>query len=144
MTLAESPGGSYRGEPGYVDGAGVVCRARPPAITMRRMSGCDPAGEEMGDRVHSREGRSPWPDASERDVPLAEEEPRHAVRDHGRLDAVLEQLPGGETRALKERSGLVGQDTDALARLLRGPHHTEGRSVAGCGQCAGIAVSEDA
>ena len=68
----------------------------------------------------------------------------HVVADDGGGDVVGHQFPGGEARALEERTGFVGVDVDALALLDGGADDAESGAVAAGGKCAGVAVGEDA
>ncbi len=55
-------------------------------------------------------------DDDEIDLPLPHQRPGHVVGDHGRLNAVADQFPGREPRALQKRARLVGKDRDAACR----------------------------
>jgi hypothetical protein len=74
---------------------------------------------------------------------LAQEVSRHPVRDDGRVDGVLEKLPGREPRALQEGASLVGEDAHVLARLVSGADDAERRPVTGGRERARVAVRED-
>ena len=67
---------------------------------------------------------------------------RHVVGDEGGGDVVLLQFPNGETCALQERAGLIGEDIHFLAGFDGRADHTQRGAVTGGGQRAGIAVRE--
>ena len=77
------------------------------------------------------------------DAALAHEVAAHVVADEGGGDVVLEELPGGEARALVEGAGLIGEDVDLPAGLNGRADDAESGAVAAGGQRAGVAVGED-
>ena len=84
--------------------------------------------------------------ADDDQVDLAEPHHRagHVVGDDRRVDAVLDQLPRGQPRALQKRPRLVGEHGDLLALLGGRANHAERGAVAGRRQRAGVAVRQDA
>jgi len=68
----------------------------------------------------------------------------HVVRDQRGRDPVLGQLPGGETRALQVRAGLVREHAQHVPVAGGGADHPQRGPVAGGGQRARVAVGEDA
>ncbi len=67
----------------------------------------------------------------------------HVVAEDGGGDVVLHELPCGEAGALKEGTGLVGEDVDLVAVLDGGTDDAEGSAVAAGGEGAGVAVGEN-
>ena len=67
----------------------------------------------------------------------------HVVGDDRRVDAVLDELPRREPRALQKRARLVGQHGDLLALLGGRADDAERRAVAGGRQRPGVAVRQD-
>ena len=68
----------------------------------------------------------------------------HIVGDQGRRNALLAQLPGCQPGALQKRPRFGHEDREVFALLPGGADHSQGRTVAGRGQGAGITVGEDA
>ena len=58
------------------------------------------------------------------DAALAHEGGGHVVAEDGGGDVVLHELPCGETGALEEGTGLVGEDVDLVAALDCRPDHS--------------------
>ena len=77
------------------------------------------------------------------DAALGHEVAGHVVADERGGDVVLDELPGGEARALVEGAGLVGEDVDLLAALDGGADDAERGAVAAGGERSGVAVGED-
>ena len=84
----------------------------------------------------------------------ADDDPLHAtflhhlagrvVADERHVHAGLHEFPRRQARALKERSGLVGEDVETLSPFVRDEYRGERSPVARGGQRAGVAVREDA
>ena len=67
----------------------------------------------------------------------------HVVGDDGGLDAVPEELPGGEPGALEQWPRLIGQHGDPLSRFHGAADDAERGAVSGGRQSAGIAVGQN-
>ncbi len=83
-------------------------------------------------------------DNDEVHLALPHQRARHVVGDDGGVDAVAHEFPCGEPGSLQKRPRLVSEHNDCLALLDGTANDTERRAVAGRGQCAGIAVRQDA
>ncbi len=55
----------------------------------------------------------------------------------------LHHLPGGQSRPLQDRPGLIDIDMESFACLAGRTDHAEGRPVTGRGERTGVAVGED-
>ncbi len=56
--------------------------------------------------------------------------------------SILLQFPHGQTRALQERTGLIGEDVDLFAGFDGGPDDAERGAIARGGERAGVAMRE--
>ena len=77
------------------------------------------------------------------DLAATHEKAGHVVGDQRSRNPVLHQLPGGQAGSLQPGAGLVGKDLDLLAGFVGGADDSQGGTVTGRGQSAGIAVGQD-
>jgi hypothetical protein len=126
-------GGEVEGGPGggYVEGDVVLFGEDGYAV------GADLVGNIAvgGDAVGS--------DDDGLDAALAHEGCGHVVAEDCGGDVVLHELPCGEAGALKEGTGLVGEDVDFVAVLDGGTDDAESSAVTAGSKGAGVAMSED-
>jgi len=121
--------GGERG--GYVEGDAVLFGQDCDSVSADLVGGVAVGGDAVGS------------DDDGLDAALAHEGAGHVVAEDGGGDVVVEELPGGEARALEVGASLVGEDVDLVAPLDGGADDTEGGAIAAGGEGSGIAVGED-
>ena len=78
------------------------------------------------------------------DLPLGHQGCRHVVADQGDFQAGLQQLPGGQARALQQGAGFIHKHPEVHAAPVGEIHGGGGGAQAGRGEGAGVAMGEHA